>query len=96
MARSPALSARVAGDSNRVAVRELRKEEGRVHADVAGKPQGRELDAWKQYAVFLPVEFGAQPKDNVDARQVLTWKEAKGKKTARARVVTQGHQNPDL
>ena len=48
------------------------------------KEKGRELQAWEHFRVFSPVKPGTQPKDLVDTRWVLTWKEVEGEKTVRA------------
>ena len=46
----------------------------------------RELEARRQPEVFSPEEMGAQSKDPVDTRWVLTWKEVGGVKTVKARL----------
>ena len=40
--------------------------------------------------------MGAQPKDLVDMRWVLTWKEVDCAKTVKVRLVAKGNQNPAL
>ena len=40
--------------------------------------------------------MGTQSKDLADTRWVLTWKEAGGPKTGKARLVATEHQDPDL
>ena len=50
----------------------------------------------KQFKGFPPVKTGAQLKDVVDTRRVLSRKVAEGAKTAMARLVAEGYQDPDL
>ena len=59
--------------------------EGRVHADLAQKAKVGEYEAWQQCKVSPPVKMGAQFKDSVDTRWVLTRKEVDGVKTVKAR-----------
>ena len=59
--------------------------EERAHAELVRKVKGRELDARRQYTVFLPVQMGAQTRDA-----------AGGKKAAEARMVPRRDQDPDL
>ena len=45
---------------------------------------------------FSPAQPGTQPKDLVDTRWVLAWKEVEGEKTVKSRLETTGYQDPDL
>ena len=72
------------------------EDEERLHADFARKVKERELDAWKHFKVFAPVETGFQCKDAVGVRWALSWEEAECSKTVKARLVTKGYQGPDL
>ena len=54
------------------------------------------MDAWRQFKVFPPAQKGAQGKDVVDTRWVLTWREVNGEKTVRPRLVAKGRRDPDL
>ena len=92
----PVLSAWVAEECNRVSTRKLTEVEERVHADLARKAKERELEARDQFKVSPFVKMGTQPKEMVDARRVLVWKEVDGVKTARARLVAKGYRDPDL
>ena len=56
----------------------------------------RELDAWCKFQVSSPVLWKNVAKDIVDTRWVLTWKSAEGRRTAKARLVARGFQDPDL
>ena len=56
----------------------------------------REVDAWEQFEVYSPAQMGTQGKDVVDTRWAPTRKEVNGKKTAKARSVAHGRQDPDL
>ena len=67
-----------------------------MHADLVRGAKERELGAWKQFKVFSLVQMGAQIKDVVDTRWVLTWKEVEGKKTALACLVARGYQDPEI
>ena len=65
-------------------------------ADFARKGQVRELDVWKQFKVFSPAKMGPQPKDVAHPHWMLTWEDVEGAKTARARLVAKGYENPGL
>ena len=80
----PALSAWVAQEGNRVSEQELTGVAERVHADLARKVEERELEARGQFKVSSPEELGAQSKDLVSTRWVLTWMEVDGVDTAQA------------
>ena len=77
----PLLSACVAEERNRVSGQELTEEEGRSHGDLARNANERELGAWRQFKVSLPVGMGAQSEGMVDTRWVLTRKEVGAEKT---------------
>ena len=62
----------------------------------AREENGGELAAWEQFRVSPTVETGTESMEMVDRRWVLTWKEVDGVKTARARLVAMGYQDPDL
>ena len=68
----------------------------RMHADLARRAKERKLEAWGQFNVSSPEKMGTQSKDMVDTRWVLTWKEVDGVKTAKARLLARGYQDPDL
>ena len=46
--------------------------EERAHADLARKARRRKLEAWEQFKAFPPAKMGAQSKEMVDSRWVLT------------------------
>ena len=78
------LSAWVAKECNRALGRELTEVEERVHADLVRKTEVRELDACRQLK-SSQLRIWTQTKDVVDTQWVLTWREAEGKTTAKAR-----------
>ena len=41
-------------------------------------------------------KWALRPKDVVDTRRALAWKEVEGKMKVRARLVATGHRDPDL
>ena len=92
----PVLSAWVAHECSRVSGQELTEEAERWHADPAREAKERKLVAWKQFKVLMPVKMDSQSKDVVDTRWALTWREAGGAKTVRARLVAKGYQDPEL
>ena len=53
-----------------------------MHAALARKAKGRELDARRQFEVLSPAKMGAEAKNVFDGRQ----ENGEGKKTARKRV----------
>ena len=67
-----------------------------MRADPARKAKETELEAWEQFKDSPPVVMGAKPKEMVDTRWMLTWKEVAGVITAKARLAAKGHQAPDL
>ena len=75
---------------------ELSESEGRALADIAQKAKAGVLEAWEQLKVPPPVKMGAQSKDSVDTRWVLTWKEVDGVKTVGARSAAEGYRDTDL
>ena len=74
----------------------MAESEERAHADFAQEAKVRRLEEWEQFKVSPPVKMGAQPKDSVDTRWVLTWKEVDSVKTVKARLVAKGYEDPDL
>ena len=89
-------SARVFGESNRVFGYDLVGAEERLRADLVDTAQEWEVDARRQFEVFSLVKMGARTEEVVDTRRALTWTEAEGEKTAKARLVTKGSQGSDL
>ena len=68
----PVLSAWVAGDCSRISGQALTEAEERNFADLVYKAKVRELEAWGQFKVSSPGKHGAESKDPVDTRWVLT------------------------
>ena len=81
----PVLSAWVAEERNRVSGQESTEMAERAQAEPVLKAVEGEVDAWKQFKVYLPAQMGTQTEDVVDTRWPLSWKEVDGKKTVRAR-----------
>ena len=77
------LSARLAKERNRILRQESPEGEKRTLSDHVTKAKVKELEAWEYFRVFSAVQPGTQPKDLVDTRWVLTWKEARGEKQSR-------------
>ena len=80
--RGPVVSSWVAGERGRVLRRELTEVADRAQADLA---------AWEQFKVSSPVKIGAKPKQMVDKRWVLTWREPGEAKTVEARFAESAH-----
>ena len=55
-----------------------------------------ELDAWRKFVAYEPRKNGSVSRQIAQARWVLTWKMMDGQKSAKARVVAKGYQDPDL
>ena len=89
-------SARVAEGRNRILRQELTESEESAHAGHVLMASVGELGAREQFKGFSLVRMGAESRDLVDTRWVLTWKGADGVKTAKARLVAKGYQDPDL
>ena len=92
----PALSAWVEAECNRVLGQESTEAEGRVRADLARKARRRELEKWEPFKAFSLVRMGARSKEMADTRWAVTWKKVDGVKTAEARLLAEGYQDPDL
>ena len=56
----------------------------------------RELEAWKMFKVFSPVQESDILKTVIDSRWALTWKMVDGVMKEKARLVAKGFQDPDL
>ena len=67
-----------------------------MQADLARNATEGEVYAWRQFEVLPPAQMGAPTQDVQDTRWALTWKNAEGKKMAKARLVPKGYQNQDL
>ena len=52
--------------------------------------KAREMDAWKQFKVYSPMEPGNCNKEIAGTRWVLTWKMVEGVKTVKARLAAKG------
>ena len=88
----PVFSSRVAEECNRVSGQESTEEEERLHADLERTAKERELGFRKQFEVLPPANMAPQSKDVVEARWVLTSRNAGGTKTVTARLAAKGYQ----
>ena len=68
----PALYAWVAEECGRISGQDSTENRGRALGDLARMAEVRELEAWGQFEVFSPERLGAQLKDLVDTRWMLT------------------------
>ena len=75
---------------------ELSEEEEVAHANLAREAKAAKLADWDSLEVFKPLRAGAVRKAAVDTRWALAWKMVEGVKTARARRLAEGFQDPDL
>ena len=92
----PVLSARVAGERNRILGRGLAEAEDRAHADTAQRAEVGKLEAREQFKASSPVNMGAQSTNLVDTTRMLSWKGVDGAKTVKTLLVEKGYQDPDL
>ena len=81
----PVLSARVAGECNRVLGQEFAEVEERVRAGLARRTRVSELGTWGQFKVPPPAKMGTQSEEMADTRWVWAWKEVDGVTTVKAR-----------
>ena len=58
----PVISTWVAEERNRISQQELAEVEERVHADLAGKARGRELEAWEQLKMGALRKWALSPR----------------------------------
>ena len=92
----PVLSVWVAEECKHISEQELTEGAERTFSDLVRKANVKELEAWDQFRVCSPAKPGTQPKDLVDTRWALAWKEVESEKTVKARLVAKGYQDPDL
>ena len=67
-----------------------------MHMDLARDAMARELSAWKQFTVSSPIMGGAHGRAFADTRWVLPRRVVDWEKTAEARLVAAGFQDPDM
>ena len=82
----PVLPAWVAEERNRISGQQSTEGEEHTFSDLVREAKVRELAKWGNFRVSSPAKCGTQPKDLVDTRWVLTWKEVDGEKTVKTRI----------
>ena len=91
-----ALTASIADQRDRTLGQELSLGDANRFSEEVGAARNPGLDAWCKFKVPSPVFWKNVAADIADARWVLTWKSAGGRRTVEARLVARGFQDPDL
>ena len=65
-----------------------------MHAGLSREAKGQEPNTWKQSEVFAPLQEGSNSQPVAKTGWALTWKMVDGRKSAKARKVAKGYQEP--